>query len=898
MAPRPIQTQPDEGRVVDTGPNAPPPSASLRPVDFTVSNAPYAALSDLAGQIGDMAEKAMIPGMEDKGAQAVTRDPGTGELQVQTRTPLNNLDVAYNHGAMSAFAAQSAGDRRAALQQMAIDNLDDPNKFRDLATQYVKTQAGGAGVPTGLRGDILSTGMEDVAQFTQNLVTKKQQRDTRNQLKAITDESERQRNDVLALAHNGGTDTPEFQAAIAKYRNVLGALRNPIFGIPQQELDDRVNELGTDARGEAAVGHALELAKTAGPVAAVQFLDKAAWDPSISMSPAQRSSLVQRGHREIMEFTAVQRDADNQLKQVVVNRLDDAMARARATGDYSPVIKDDEIYSAYKDDPAKAADIVSALHGAQTEYSTKKQVALATPQALVAMEAGLNPATGKPPQIGFDSFYRGFLAPHEGGYTASDGNGQPANFGINQGANPDVDVKNLTQDQAKQILHDRYWVASGADALPPQLAAVVGDTAVNMGVQKSKDLLAQSGGDVQKYLNLRETAYKAIAQADPTKAANLPEWLKRTEDLRSYVAGGDYADMARDHQIFLKAVQERNQQLVHDSAGYVASARPDIASELQSNNPAKVQLGVRSLIQQQQDLGVNNPRILSNGQVQQIVSAFSNPPDPTKRADFMNTQINQLAQTYGDYFPQVMKELQAKGMPPEASALYAVRGMGVQSVRMATAITSMSHMGKDINAGRDAYFKGAPNNGEIGKAIPGVMSDYAGTLVGNPDGPQTLQTTNYAVALYARQLAYEGVTDPNKAAQQAHDDLLGSRYSFVDNYRVPRGVDSALIQSGANAVKASLPASNLEPYANAAPGVSVDDRRAMSAKILSGQGVWLTRSDDKGLYLAWPQKSGYMPAIDAKGRPLSFSWAALQAAGHKPSTVNQVLQFRADEEGH
>lgn len=897
MAPRPIQTQPDEGRVVDTGANAPPPSSGLGKVDFTVSNAPYAALSDLAGQIGDMAEKAAIPGMEDKGAQAVTRDPGTGELQVETRTPLNNLDVAYNHGALSAFAAQSAGDRRAALQQMAIDHIDDPDKFRELATQYVKTQAGGAGVPTGLRGDILTTGLEDVSQFTQGLVTKKQERDTRNQFKEINEEAERQKNDIMALAHNGGTDTPEFQAAIAKYKNVLGALRNPIFGIPQQELDDRVRELGNDAQGEAAVGHALELAKTAGPVAAVQFLDKAAWDPSISATPAQRSALVQRGHREIMEWTAVQRDADVQLQQVVANRIDDARAKAEATGDRRDVLTDDEIYSAYKNDPSKAADIISDLNARSTLYSTRKQVALATPQALVQMEASLNPATGKPPQIGFDSFYRGFLAPHEGGYTASDGNGQPANFGINQGANPDVDVKNLTQDQAKQLLHDRYWVASGADALPPQLAAVVGDTAVNMGVQKSKDLLAQSGGDVQKYLNLREQAYRGIVQANPEKAPQLPEWLKRVEDLRSYVAGGDFADMARDHQIFIRAVQERNQALVHDSAAYVATNRPDLAAELQSTNPMQVQLGVRGSLQAQSDLGVNNPRILSNGQVQQIVSQFSNPPDPTKRADFMNMQIDGLAQRFGDYFPKVMQELQAKGMPPEASALYAVRGMGVQSVRMATAINSMAHMGKDINAGRDAFFAGAPNNAEIRKALPGVMSDYAQSLTGNPEGPQQLQAMNYATSLYARQLAYEGVTDPNKAAQMAHDDLIGSRYSFVDGYRVPRGVDSALIQSGANAVRGKLSAANLEPYANAAPGVSVDDRRAMSAKVLTSKGVWITRSDDKGLVLAWPQQSGYMPVIDAKGKPLSFSWAALQAAGQKPSTVNQVLQFRADEEG-
>src|SRR3990167_7145918 len=76
---------------------------------------------------------------------------------------------------------------------------------------------------------------------------------------------------------------------------------------------------------------------------------------------------------------------------------------------------------------------------------------------------------GQPPTGGgapnFDRFFSQYLAPAEGGYAANDGNGQPVNFGINQGSNPDVDVSKLTQDQAKQITLERYWKPSGADKL-------------------------------------------------------------------------------------------------------------------------------------------------------------------------------------------------------------------------------------------------------------------------------------------------------------------------------------------------------------------------------------------------------------------------------------------------
>ena len=137
---------------------------------------------------------------------------------------------------------------------------------------------------------------------------------------------------------------------------------------------------------------------------------------------------------------------------------------------------------------------------------------------------------GVPPSGGFESFYEGFLAPAEGGYVASDGRSNaPANFGVNQAANPDIDVRNLTRDQAKQIMLERYWKPSGADQIAdPRLQAIHADTAVNMGVGKAKELLAQSGGDPAQYLALREARYRQLGGKD------LDGWLKRNANLAQY----------------------------------------------------------------------------------------------------------------------------------------------------------------------------------------------------------------------------------------------------------------------------------------------------------------------------------------------------------------------------
>lgn len=139
---------------------------------------------------------------------------------------------------------------------------------------------------------------------------------------------------------------------------------------------------------------------------------------------------------------------------------------------------------------------------------------------------------------GFDAIYDGFIAPQEGGYTSSDGNGAPANFGINQKANPDVNVASLTPGAAREVYKQRYWDASGAANLPPALQAVHFDTAVNMGVGAAQGLLQQSGGDPQRYLQLREQKYRAIAQANPERAGALPTWLRRNQALGQFIGGG------------------------------------------------------------------------------------------------------------------------------------------------------------------------------------------------------------------------------------------------------------------------------------------------------------------------------------------------------------------------
>lgn len=75
------------------------------------------------------------------------------------------------------------------------------------------------------------------------------------------------------------------------------------------------------------------------------------------------------------------------------------------------------------------------------------------------------------------------LISHEGGYVNDPKDpGGETKFGISKRAYPQVDIKNLTLDAAKAIYKRDYWDRAQCDKLPPYLAYVLFDAAVNSGI--------------------------------------------------------------------------------------------------------------------------------------------------------------------------------------------------------------------------------------------------------------------------------------------------------------------------------------------------------------------------------------------------------------------------------
>jgi hypothetical protein len=121
-----------------------------------------------------------------------------------------------------------------------------------------------------------------------------------------------------------------------------------------------------------------------------------------------------------------------------------------------------------------------------------------------------------------------FVLEHEGGYVNNPQDpGGETNFGISRRAYPDLDIKNLTKEQAIEIYKKDYWGAAGCGGMNWPFDIIMFDTAVNVGVMRAIKLYSTSTPwEWWDYLFLRIKFY-----ADLKRPEFLRGWINRVFDL-------------------------------------------------------------------------------------------------------------------------------------------------------------------------------------------------------------------------------------------------------------------------------------------------------------------------------------------------------------------------------
>ena len=141
---------------------------------------------------------------------------------------------------------------------------------------------------------------------------------------------------------------------------------------------------------------------------------------------------------------------------------------------------------------------------------------------------------------------------NEGGYVwhSSDPGGE-TNMGIAKKFYPNLDIKNLTKEQAIDIYYNDYWIPSRVEKLTnDDLILQVFDHGVNAGVKTSVKLLQRligetddgiiggktvkavqeyNGDVVDEFIKRRKLFYITLVQNKPELRIFMKGWLKRIE---------------------------------------------------------------------------------------------------------------------------------------------------------------------------------------------------------------------------------------------------------------------------------------------------------------------------------------------------------------------------------
>jgi lysozyme family protein len=147
--------------------------------------------------------------------------------------------------------------------------------------------------------------------------------------------------------------------------------------------------------------------------------------------------------------------------------------------------------------------------------------------------------------------------PRNCGYTndANDPGGE-TKFGLSKNENPNLDIANLTWDQAKAAYYSLYWLSGHCDKLPGRIAALQFDGNVNNGVGESAKFLqravgADADGDIgpatlatvakfdpiavcNAICDQRAAYYHDIVARKPSQAMYIDGWMRRVNEMRTF----------------------------------------------------------------------------------------------------------------------------------------------------------------------------------------------------------------------------------------------------------------------------------------------------------------------------------------------------------------------------
>jgi len=151
-----------------------------------------------------------------------------------------------------------------------------------------------------------------------------------------------------------------------------------------------------------------------------------------------------------------------------------------------------------------------------------------------------------------------FVLDAEGGYDNDpDDPGGETKYGIDKRSHPDVDIKKLTVEQAKNIYFAEYWMQFNCAQFAKPVGEVYFDCCVNTGAKQANKFLQRAVGTAPdgvigvktleavasrnaqetalKVIDQRQTFYNNLAKSKPKLSKFLKGWTNRNTNLKHFI---------------------------------------------------------------------------------------------------------------------------------------------------------------------------------------------------------------------------------------------------------------------------------------------------------------------------------------------------------------------------
>lgn len=326
------------------------------------------------------------------GAQEGT-DIAEGEGEYRPLLAFGDVAEAREAALSAAYLARARGDIDESEGQLRRESELNPEGYRSAADAQIAGFTRGA--PPQFAADIEAYARDRYAGGYAAIAEQRATRDRQETAQALGVRVATLSERLIALAGQGGTETPEYQAAMAEYAEVQQMRAdNPdiVYSPEQRAFDDsetetgvltaRVTALAVEAYGEA--GRGLQ-----GYAAGVRFLDEEVLNGEAfaSLTPEQRARVFRDARAQLNDFAA----ADREQARVVAEEEARAREEARAvvgearlqilTGE---ITSEDQVRALPIDDAARAG-LLSMLR-----TQSRREADAAAAQALAASTGAYN----------------------------------------------------------------------------------------------------------------------------------------------------------------------------------------------------------------------------------------------------------------------------------------------------------------------------------------------------------------------------------------------------------------------------------------------------------------------------------------------------------------------------